>query len=179
MLRRLRLQLTGRADVGHQSQVHIQHIIAPDVVRHLPNGFEKREAFNVSDRSADFDDGDIRSLGDPHDRLLDLIRDMRHHLHRPAEIISPPLLGDDRMIDATRRVITFFRQRERGKSLVMSEIEIGLGAIIRDKDFAVLVGIHRPGIDIDVGIQLEKRDLQPAAFEEVSDRSRCQPLPKR
>ena len=110
MLRRLGLQFTGCADVGHQRQMHIQHIVAPDVVRHLSDGFKKREAFNVSDRPADFDNGDVHSLGDPRDRLFDLIRHMRHDLHRPSKIVSPPLLRNDRMIDPACRVITFLRQ---------------------------------------------------------------------
>lgn len=87
VLRRLGLQFTGRTDVRHQGQVNIQHIVAPDVVRHLSNGFKKRETFNISDRPTDFDDGDIHALGDPHDRLFNLIRHMRHDLNRPSKIV--------------------------------------------------------------------------------------------
>jgi len=41
----------------------------------------------------------------------------------------------------------------------MAQVQIGLSAVVCDEDFAVLVGIHRPWIDIDIRIQLEKGDL--------------------
>jgi hypothetical protein len=36
----------------------------------------------------------------------------------------------------------------------MAEVEVGLGAVIRHIDFAMLIGRHRAGIDIQIGIEL-------------------------
>jgi hypothetical protein len=51
----------------------------------------------------------------------------------------------------------------------VAQIEVGLGAVVRDKDLAVLVGRHRPRVDVDVGVELENRDVQTAGLEESSD----------
>ncbi len=90
--------------------MHIQHVLTPDVVRDLPDGFEKRQTFNVTHCSADFDDRDIDSFRDPHDRLLDLICHMRHDLNCAAEVIAASFFRDDRVIDATGRVIALLGQ---------------------------------------------------------------------
>jgi hypothetical protein len=39
------------------------------------------------------------------------------------------------------------------KTLVMTQIEIGLGAIVRDEDFAMLIRRHRARIDIEIGVE--------------------------
>lgn len=35
----------------------------------------------------------------------------------------------------------------------MSDIEIGLRAVCRDEDLAVLERVHRPRIDVEVGVE--------------------------
>src|SRR5690606_11267055 len=59
---------------------------------------------------------------------------------------------------------------------VVPEIEIGLAAIVQHVDLAVLVGAHRPGIDVDVRIELLHPHAQPAGFEQHPDRRARQPL---
>ena len=58
----------------------------------------------------------------------------------------------------------------------MAQIEVGLGAIVRDKDFAMLQWRHRARIDVDVGVHLEHRDLQAARFKQGAERRRRKPL---
>ncbi len=41
MLRGLGLQLSRRADVGHQRNMQEEHVLAPHLVANLPGGFEK------------------------------------------------------------------------------------------------------------------------------------------
>ena len=62
MLRRLGLQLAGRADERHQRQVDVERVVAADVLAELADGFEKRQALDVADRAADFDEHDIDVL---------------------------------------------------------------------------------------------------------------------
>jgi len=36
----------------------------------------------------------------------------------------------------------------------MTEVEIGLGAVVGDEHLAVLIRAHGPGIDIEIGVEL-------------------------
>jgi hypothetical protein len=40
------------------------------------------------------------------------------------------------------------------EAFVVAEIEIGLSPVVGHEDLAVLEGVHRPGVDVDVGIEL-------------------------
>jgi hypothetical protein len=60
------------------------------------------------------------------------------------------------------------------EALVMAEIEIGLGPIVEHINFAVLEGVHRPWIDIQIRIEFLKDDAQAAQFEKRTERSRRQ-----
>ncbi len=37
----------------------------------------------------------------------------------------------------------------------MADIQIGLGAIVSDKDLAVLIRAHGAGVDVNVGVEFE------------------------
>ena len=56
-----------------------------------------------------------------------------------------------------------------GEPFVMPEVEIGFGAVVGDKDFAVLERRHRAGIDVEVRVELDQRHVQPAGFEQRAD----------
>ena len=62
MLGRFGFQLTGGADLRDEGQVHVEHIVPPHVVGNLPNGFQKRQAFDVAHRAADLHDRDVHAL---------------------------------------------------------------------------------------------------------------------
>ena len=61
----------------------------------------------------------------------------------------------------------------------MAQVEVGLGAVVEDVDLAVLVGAHRAGIDVDVGIELLQPDAQAAVLQQHADRGAGQPLAQR
>ncbi len=61
----------------------------------------------------------------------------------------------------------------------MAEIEIGLGAVIGDEDLPVLVGAHRAGIDVQVGVELAQPDPEPARLKQRSERCSRQTLAER
>ena len=44
----------------------------------------------------------------------------------------------------------------------MSQIQIGFRAVFGDEDFAMLIGAHRPRIDIDIRVELNHVDFEPA-----------------
>jgi hypothetical protein len=51
----------------------------------------------------------------------------------------------------------------------MPQVEIGLGPIVGDEHFAVLVRTHGPGVDVDVRVELLQRDFVAMAFEQTAD----------
>ena len=54
----------------------------------------------------------------------------------------------------------------------MTEIEIGLGAVVGDEDLAVLERRHRSGIHVEVWIELHNRDAHSALDEQSTQRGR-------
>ena len=59
VLRRLGLQFAGRLQVRHQREMDVEAVLLADVERELANRFQKRLAFDVADRAADFGDDDV------------------------------------------------------------------------------------------------------------------------
>lgn len=56
------------------------------------------------------------------------------------------------------------------------EVQIGLGAVLSDEDLAVLERVHRPGIDVQVRVELLHHYPQSAGGQEVTETSRGEPL---
>src|SRR5207245_11271742 len=71
------------------------------------------------------------------------------------------------------------RHLRRAEALIVPQIEIGLATVVSDVHLAVLERAHRPGIDVDVGVELEVGDLQAAVLEQSAERCGGQPLPQR
>ena len=61
----------------------------------------------------------------------------------------------------------------------MAEIEIGLGAVVGDVDLAVLIGRHRPRIDVEIGIELADADLEAARLQQRREAGRHKTLAER
>jgi hypothetical protein len=107
VLRRLRLDLARRPDVRHQGDVHEGAPVAPDLVPELTDRFQERERFDVADRAPDLDDLDVGLFGfrEGPDALLDLVGDMRDHLHGLAQVVAAALLGEDARVDRAGREV--------------------------------------------------------------------------
>ena len=180
VLRRLRLQLTGRLQVGDEREVDEDAVLPPGRQRDLPDRLEEREALDVAHRAAALGDHDVGARGGQIEHLLlDLVGDMRDHLDGLAEELPAPFLVDHREIDLPGGVVALARQRRGGEALVVPEIEIGLAPVVEDVHLAVLVGAHRPRIDVDVGIEFLHPHLEAAGLEEHADRRARQPLAER
>ena len=98
VLRGLGLLLARRADERHQRDVHVEDVVAADVLAELPDRLEEREDLDVADGAADLGDHDVDVLvgGEGEDAVLDLVGDVRDHLHGLAEVRAAPLLGEHR-----------------------------------------------------------------------------------
>ena len=104
---------------------------------------------------------------------------MRNDLDRRAEIIAAPLLGDHALVDAARGEVAVATGRGAHEPLVVTQIQVRLGAVLSDEHLAVLERAHRARVDVDVGVELDHRDLESAGLEDRTQRSSGNPFPQR
>src|SRR6478735_4532946 len=152
---------------------------ARQVVAELADRLEERQALYVADRAADLDQNEVAALIAFKDELLDGVGDVRNDLHGRAEIIAAPLLGDDLLVDAPGRDVVVLARRAAGEALVMAEVKIGLGAIVGDEDFPMLIGAHRAGIDTEIGVELTQPDRIASGLKKRPEGCGREPLAER
>jgi hypothetical protein len=133
---------------------------------HLADRLDERLRFDIAHRAADLDQRYVGVVGALLDAALDLIRDMRNHLHRGAQIIAPAFLADDIFVNFTGGEIVALGHGGAHEALVMPKIQVSLGAILGDEYFAVLKRAHGARININIGVELEKGNLEAARFED-------------
>ena len=150
-----------------------------DFQSQLPDRFEERQRLDIAHGAADFDQHDIHAFADGQDASLDLVGDMGNDLHRAPEIVAAAFIPDDFGIHAAGGEVVVLRHAPADESLVVSEVEIRLGAVRGDIDFAVLERAHGAGIHVDVGIHLEDIDLESAGFEDRREGGGENTLPQR
>src|SRR5207237_1020577 len=126
VLRRLRLQLRGRRDERAPREMNEECVVAADFLTELTNGFEERQRLDVAHRPADLRDDHVVIRCEPADRALDLVGDMRNHLHRRAEVLAASLFRDDGQIDSAGRHVILLLQRPVDEARVVSPVVPGL-----------------------------------------------------
>ena len=137
-----------------------------DFMLKLTDGLQERLAFDIADRAADFDDGNsclfIRKI--PVKTALDLIGDMRDNLNGSAAVITTALFLKNGPVYFTRCNVGIFIQIFIDEPFVMSEIQVGFRAVLRNKDFTVLNRIHRTRVDIDIRVKFLHGHFITACF---------------
>ena len=178
VLGELGLLLPRRRDVGNERDVHVEHVVAPDVFAELPDRLEEGQDLDVADGAADLGDHDVDGLvgGEGADPLLDLVGDVRDHLHGVAEVVAAALLGEHLLVDRPGGGVRPPRERHVDEALVVPEVEVGLAAVVGDEHLAVLEGVHRAGVDVDVGVELLHRDPQTPGLEQPPEGGGSEPL---
>ena len=155
VLRRLGFHLAGGRNVRQQRQVDEAGPFRAKFLAELANGFEEGQALDIADRAADFAQNEINARsGIGQDEVLDLVGDVRNDLDRRAEIVAAALFLDDAAVDAPGRDVVGLARGDAREALIVAEIEVGLGAVICDVDFAVLARAHRSGVNVEVGVKL-------------------------
>ena len=86
------------------------------------------------------------------------------------------LRGEHRLVDRSRGGVRVAGEVLVDEALVVTEVEVGLSAVLGDEDLTVLEGVHRARIDVDVRIELLHRDLQSPGLEQSAERRGGQPL---
>ena len=180
VLGRLGLQLAGRADVRDERDVQEEAVVAADVVADLTGGLQERQRLDVADRAADLGDDHV-DVGRAHrpDPVLDLVGDVRDHLDGVAEVVAAALLGDHARVDLPRRDVGDLAQVGVQEPLVVPDVEVGLGPVIGDEDLAVLERVHRPGVDVEVRVELLHGDPQTARTQQPTEGRGRQSLAQR
>jgi hypothetical protein len=143
LLRRLRLLLA--VDDGHVRNVDLEEIVLAGAAAQMRHGLDEGHALDVTDSSTELDDahirhfvgivnGYLRNLDDP---VLDGIGDVRHDLHRLAQVVALALALDDVLVDFARGDVIIASQGDVEVALVVAEIEVDLAAVGEDKDLAM------------------------------------------
>ena len=156
-----------------------EQAVAPaDLGRHLTDGLEEGLGLNVARRAADLGDDHIRRglFADRVDERLDLVGDVRDDLHGLAQVFARALLVEHVPVDLAGRQVGELVQILVDKALVMAKVEVGLRAVVRDVDLAVLERAHRARVHVDIGVELLRRHLEAAAFEQTAERGRSDAL---
>ena len=104
-------------------------------------------------------------------RALDLVGDVRDHLHGLAEVVALALRADDGVVDRAGRGVRGARRVLVDEALVVAEIEVGLGAVVGDEHLAVLVrATSCPGSTLMYGSSFCTPTLRPRALSSVPER---------
>ena len=169
VLRRLGFQFPGSSQIGYIGKMYADSAVAQFPFE-LADGLEEGQAFDVAYGTADFSDNKIVmvALAKIEHVAFDLVGDMRNDLYGLAQIIAT-LLFDDALVDASRGDIVVARGLYAGEALVVSEVKVGLLSVVGDITFAVLVGVERTGVDVDVGVELLNGYVITAGLEELSE----------
>ena len=181
VLRRLRLQLARGLDERDERDVQVEDVLGPDLAPELPDRLEERQRLDVADGAADLGDHDVRGrdlLRAP-DAHLDLVRDVRDHLHGRAEELALALLAQDGVPDRAGSVARVAREVLVDEALVVADVEVGLGPVLGHEHLAVLERAHRARVDVQVRVELLRRDGKAARFEESPERCGDDPLAQR
>src|SRR5262249_372877 len=67
-------------------------------------------------------------------------------------------------------------ERDVDEALVVPQVEVGLTAVIGDEHLAVLERVHRPGVDVDVRVELLQGDPEASTLEQAPQRRCAEPL---
>jgi len=93
-------QFARGLDVGHVGEVHVEGVAQARFNAELADGFQEGLTLDIAHGAADLHDHHIHILGDLLHNALDLIRDVRDHLHGFAQIVPPTFFLDHRVVDA-------------------------------------------------------------------------------
>ena len=116
------------------------------------------------------------SLAPLPDARLELVGDVRNDLDGVAEVFAAPFLAQHVPVDLACGEVVPPAHGRADKSFVVAEIEIGLRTVVGDEHLPVLKRVHGPGVDVDVGIQLDQGDAKSPGLEDCSERCGGDPL---
>jgi len=157
-----------------------RHVGARELVAQLADRLEVGEALDIAHRPPHLDHHHVgpRRIHGATDAALDLVGDVGDDLHRVAEVVAVPLPGDHVPVHLPRGEVVRRAEILAEEPLVVADVEVRLQPVPRHEHLAMLVGVHRPRIHVQVRIHLLQGDLHPPCLEEAPQRGREDPLPE-
>ena len=161
--------------------MNIKHIVLADILFYLTDGFQKRQAFNITYSTADFRNNEVGIilLADAENALLDFIRDMRNNLYSTAKIIATAFFIYYTLVNLACGRIGVFGQVDINKAFVMSQIKVCFRTIISYKNLAMLIRAHCARVNIDIRVELLDSNPIAAAFQQTAQRRSSNALAQR
>ena len=159
--------------------MHRTGVLTPQFIAQLPQRLDKRQSFDIADGPANLTQHEIVVIDIGLREFLDRIGDVRDDLHGRPKIVPAPLADDNIAVNPARGDVVRLPCRNAGEALVMPQIKVSFGAIVSDVNFAVLIRAHRPGIDVQIGIELANPDLVTARLQQCRQACRHQTFAKR
>ena len=148
----------------------------------LAQRLQEQITFNITHRTTDFCDDDIAFLvlfRQIIQALLNLIGNVRDVLYSLAQIITTALFFQHLLKHFTAGQVVEARKLTMNESLVVPEVQIRLGSVIKHIHFAVLVRAHGAGVYVQVGVKLLHCYLQPAMLQQRTDGCCCKTFTER
>ena len=154
MLRRFGLVFFCSRDIRYISKMYAYTILSQFPFQ-LAHAFDKRKRFDITDRTSDFSDHEIKFvfISQQFHIALDLVRDMRHHLHSLSQVIPFTFFVNNALINAACSDIICTGRLNIQETLVVSEIQIRFMSVYGNIAFPMFVWVQRTWIDIDIGIK--------------------------
>ena len=170
MLRGLGLNLVGGGDIRHQAHMDKADILRAGIFAILANGLHEGLRLDVANGAAQLGDDHVGAslLLDATELVLNGIGDMRNHLNGAAQEVAAALASDQALIDSARGEVGIAGKVLVDEALVMTKVEIGLVAILGNKDLAVLERAHGTGVDVEVRVGLLHRHFIAARLEKTA-----------
>jgi len=175
----LGLELSRSGDIGHQRDMHGNHVLVAQLEAQLANGLEEGQRLDVAHGATDLDNEHVHALGAFQDARLDGIGHVRDHLYGAAQIFPAPFLLDNRLIDLPRGCVVQAGHAPREKALVVPQVEVGLRPVVGDENLPVLRGVHGSRIDVEIRVQFLDGDLEATRLKQRAYRGRSQPFAQR
>src|SRR5207249_1450662 len=96
----------------------------------------------------------------------------------PAARSSRTLCLNDRPVDLPRRDVVIPGQIHIEEPLVIPEVQVDLRPAVEDEHLPVLVRVHRTGVHVQVGMDLDRTDLQSIRLQEDANGRSADALPE-
>jgi len=155
VLGRFGLLFAGCAEERYQGDVHEKDVAAPEFVAHLTSGLKERLGLDVSDGSADLGDDHVGAhfiAGLQAHAALDLVGDVWNDLNGVAEVFAATFLRDDLRVNLPGRHVGRLAEVDVEKALIVTDVKVGLCAVVGHKDLTVLERIHRSRVNVEIGV---------------------------
>ncbi|MNZ84282.1 hypothetical protein D3C78_1030330 [compost metagenome] len=97
VLSRLGFYFTCSFDIRNERYMNVHHVLTTDVALNLTDSFQERQAFDITDSSANFRNNYIRTrfTTSAEYAFFNFVRNMRNNLYRSAQIFTTTFFANN------------------------------------------------------------------------------------